>query len=758
MFQQKSSSKRAEDVKSLSLLDPSLFSHFFPDANDESCVVVRLEKSKSLWVDRVVEFKCVFPPEYPAHPPVVTCLTELNEREYEKLKDEKGDYMIDPESGIVRTLLLRSGDSSGCWSSFFSLQCVVHTLRQIFLHKGFDGCIVCDVGTGADGLGQGNFGLQIAKGGTKESKSNDNTDNSESKHTSPTAWSSQKTNFKNYQLDQLLHEREKVYFKTSSSSYELKGMRSTMEDACVRVDRMMLQGGIPSRKAFYAVFDGHGGSAASRFAGSHMHEHFSEELQKGVSPSRALWNASLSTDLAFWKKIHSPAAILARSENGGRRDNSGTTAICAFFDGEHGLYISNLGDSRAVLCRRGKALSVSSDHKPLPNVRPDECARIVAAGGFIFMGRVLGQLAVCRAIGDVDFKAGASWLESAMAKNTKQFGSGFSKFQNSENAENKNKKKRGAIVTAEPEIAYVDLQHGDEFLLLACDGLFDVLSSQAAIDEVRKSLSQHNNLDRACKDIVEKAVNELGSTDNVTCVIVQFEELKAGDKHHVYKNESIRRAYSFTSKMKRSTYPKKKDENGSNFEMLHGFFEADSMERKHGDESRRRKSDHLYRLTSSSSRSPSTESITSVDIEKVLGALDLQPTRSSNRRIRPDPRKHDEDITSTNKESCRKLRATRKLDNNRNSSLGDHFTTHPKGMKKREWKSYKMEKDELIDFVMSDEREKDNRNPPPLPTSSGSDHAVVDRNMDYSEKTSRRRQVQGIEDDLLDFLYDDKNF
>lgn len=62
---------------------------------------------------------------------------------------------------------------------------------------------------------------------------------------------------------------------------------------------------------------------------------------------------------------------------------------------------ANVGDARAVLCRNGKAVDLSVDHKAS---RADEQERIKKQGGYIVFGRVLGRLAVTRAFGDFDCK------------------------------------------------------------------------------------------------------------------------------------------------------------------------------------------------------------------------------------------------------------------------------------------------------------------------------------------------------------------
>ncbi|KAK9291433.1 hypothetical protein L1049_019380 [Liquidambar formosana] len=119
---------------------------------------------------------------------------------------------------------------------------------------------------------------------------------------------------------------------------------------------------------------------------------------------------------------------------------SGSTAVVAVLTPDD-IVVANCGDSRAVLCRSGRAMPLSVDHKP---DRPDERARIEASGGrviFVDGPRVGGILAMSRAIGDVYLKP---------------------------------------AVTSEPEISFTKRDPEDECLILASDGLWDVLSSDLA--------------------------------------------------------------------------------------------------------------------------------------------------------------------------------------------------------------------------------------------------------------------------------------
>lgn len=100
---------------------------------------------------------------------------------------------------------------------------------------------------------------------------------------------------------------------------------------------------------------------------------------------------------------------------------------------------------RCVLCRDGEAVPMSRDHKPTD---PDEYTRIHCAGGYVFEGRVNGCLNLSRAIGDLEYK------------------------------EPKGLPPEKQMITANPEIKTIELRSGDQFVILACDGIWDVLTHQ----------------------------------------------------------------------------------------------------------------------------------------------------------------------------------------------------------------------------------------------------------------------------------------
>jgi protein phosphatase 1L len=183
------------------------------------------------------------------------------------------------------------------------------------------------------------------------------------------------------------------------------------------------------------------------------------------APKEALQKAFLQLD-AEW---------LSLAAKGNYDD--GSTAIVAVVQGNV-LTVSNLGDSRCVLSSGGRAVDMSHDHKP---IREDEKQRILDLGGRVIhygTWRVEGILAVSRAFGD---------------RRLKKF------------------------VTADPEIKSRELQEQDDFLILASDGVWDVLSSQAAVDIVSKASTPQ----QAAAYLTDAAYSR-GSLDNITSLVVDL--------------------------------------------------------------------------------------------------------------------------------------------------------------------------------------------------------------------------------------------
>lgn len=176
--------------------------------------------------------------------------------------------------------------------------------------------------------------------------------------------------------------------------------------------------------------------------------------------------------------------------------DSGCTAVVALLRGNE-LYVANAGDSRCIVCRKGQAIEMSFDHKPEDE---PEMARIINAGGKVTQdGRVNGGLNLSRAIGDHAYK------------------------------QNRELSDREQMITALPDIRVLTINPSeDEFMVLACDGIWNFMSSQEVVDFVRPRLQETAKISQICEEIFDHclAPNTMGDgtgCDNMTAVIVQFQ-------------------------------------------------------------------------------------------------------------------------------------------------------------------------------------------------------------------------------------------
>ncbi|KAH0589472.1 hypothetical protein H2248_005219 [Termitomyces sp. 'cryptogamus'] len=366
---------------------------------------------------------------------------------------------------------------------------------------------------------------------------------------------------------------------TKNTAYQVgvtedKGTRRTMEDAhsfVVDFDAVRGQG-------FFAVFDGHAGKHAAEWCGSHFHEYlltslhaspnmpvpdvFNETFHKvdrflsrmceesegkihsgctavtaflriedadghqsfiNASPSSPLSDSPISghsndvdsahssgaestgsfSEHSNRKKktssssrikkalktltgnksssVSSPSTPRSGSPASLRKDLAiGTTITVPPSDSRRVLYTANAGDARAVLCRGGRAVRLSYDHKGSDK---QEAKRITDAGGFVMSGRVNGVLAVTRSLGDSSMKE---------------------------------------FVVGSPYTTETELCEEDEFLVLACDGLWDVTNDQSAIDLVREIPDPQV----ASAKLLKYALSH-HTSDNVTVLVVRFKHISS---------------------------------------------------------------------------------------------------------------------------------------------------------------------------------------------------------------------------------------
>ncbi|KAI9778836.1 MAG: Protein phosphatase 2C 1 [Candelina submexicana] len=277
---------------------------------------------------------------------------------------------------------------------------------------------------------------------------------------------------------------------------------------------------VETDNGYFAIFDGHAGTFAADWCGKKLHILLEENIRKSPNaPVPELLDRTFTdVDQQLEKlplKNSGCTAVVAVLRWEDRIPNSesatGSTAIAPATaaavkaasesepnppyplerDSVHSvavpgqdhasrqrvLYTANVGDARIVLCRNGKALRLSYDHKGSDD---NEGKRVANAGGLILNNRVNGVLAVTRALGDTYMKE---------------------------------------LVTGHPYTTETVIQPDiDEFLILACDGLWDVCSDQEAVDLVRHTA----NPQQASKQLVDHALSRF-STDNLSCMLVRFD-------------------------------------------------------------------------------------------------------------------------------------------------------------------------------------------------------------------------------------------
>ncbi|OXB84084.1 UNVERIFIED_CONTAM: hypothetical protein H355_012202, partial [Colinus virginianus] len=225
---------------------------------------------------------------------------------------------------------------------------------------------------------------------------------------------------------------------------------------------------------YFAVYDGHGGAAAADFCAKNMEKYIKEFAAQEENLEKVLNDAFLEINKAYERHAQlSPDATLM---------NSGTTATVALLRDGIELVVASVGDSRALLCRKGKAMKLTIDHTP---ERKEEKERIRKCGGFVAWNslgqpHVNGRLAMTRSIGDLDLK--------------------------------------NSGVIAQPETKRVQLHHADDgFLVLTTDGINFMVNSQ----EICDFINQCHDPAEAAHVVTEQAM-QYGTEDNSTVVIVPF--------------------------------------------------------------------------------------------------------------------------------------------------------------------------------------------------------------------------------------------
>ncbi|KAL3625322.1 hypothetical protein CASFOL_030776 [Castilleja foliolosa] len=303
------------------------------------------------------------------------------------------------------------------------------------------------------------------------------------------------------------------------------GRRAEMEDSAVAFPRFleipsqMLSDDVVFRSVqdltghVFGVYDGHGGSQVSNYCQEHLHLALADEIR--IAKENLHVEINKHSLNGQWLEIFRKCFKRLDNEVGGfplgdeditpiAPDSVGSTAVVAVVCATH-VIVANCGDSRAVLNRGKVPMPLSVDHRPN---RDDECDRIEASGGKVINWdgyRVSGVLAVSRSIGDRYLRP---------------------------------------YIISDPEIMIVPRTKEDECLILASDGLWDVMSNEEACDLARRRLllwhkkngpttlskERGRDIDPAAQDAADylsHVAYQKGSRDNISVIVV---DLKAQRK------------------------------------------------------------------------------------------------------------------------------------------------------------------------------------------------------------------------------------
>ncbi|CAN1341844.1 Probable protein phosphatase 2C 60 [Linum perenne] len=272
-------------------------------------------------------------------------------------------------------------------------------------------------------------------------------------------------------------ENAKLRYGLSS----MQGWRATMEDAHAAFPEL------DASTSFFGVYDGHGGKVVAKFCAKYLHQQ--------VLKHDAYVAGDIGTSL---QKSFFRMDEMMRGQRGWRELAVLGDKINKFSGMIEGLIWSPKAGENSEKhddWALEEAYNLSRDHKPDLEAEKE---RILKAGGFIHAGRVNGSLNLARAIGDMEFK------------------------------QNKFLPAEKQIVTANPDINTVELCEDDDFLVLACDGVWDCMSSQQLVDFIHEQLQSETKLSAVCERVMDRclAPSTAGGEgcDNMTMILVQLKK------------------------------------------------------------------------------------------------------------------------------------------------------------------------------------------------------------------------------------------
>ncbi|SOV11299.1 protein phosphatase PPM1, putative [Plasmodium sp. gorilla clade G2] len=274
-------------------------------------------------------------------------------------------------------------------------------------------------------------------------------------------------------MNNFLKEEYDTLIKKASNEYEL------IDKEYMNIIHNIKDMETPSY-IYCAIYDGHNGDNAVNIVQKILHIHMYYYFINGNGLENSLKYSFQETDNYICKNI------INIKEDNHSNYSSGTTA-CVSVIFKNMLYVANIGDSRCIISKNGRAIVLTVDHRA--SINKKEQQRIINSGGILDdEGYLGGCLGVCRGFG-------------SFHKNTKE-------------------KLKGLI--CEPDLFHIKLTDDDEFLIICCDGIFDVITSQEAVNTVKNSLIQSRDANTAAEALCQLAYKKK-SLDNLSVLVVIFQ-------------------------------------------------------------------------------------------------------------------------------------------------------------------------------------------------------------------------------------------
>lgn len=276
----------------------------------------------------------------------------------------------------------------------------------------------------------------------------------------------------------------------------MQGLRVQFEDKHVITSLNSVAG-----HSLVGMFDGHAGTLTAEHAAQHMADILESTVQwkkyASLSQSQRASSSALLGEALVQTYVDLDTGLKKILVEGSTVTNaSGSTAVCALITPTH-IICANLGDSRCILGTKSSTVAMCEDHKPS---LPLEKKRIANAGGKVLWDRVNGMLAMSRALGDFSYKMDPNLSDAEQ------------------------------LVIAFPDIAVHERNYAeDEVLVLACDGVWDVVTNEEAISFVTSLLNGTSEKGAgapasslACAEALIDWALERESSDNISAIVVKL--------------------------------------------------------------------------------------------------------------------------------------------------------------------------------------------------------------------------------------------